>query len=91
MPQHSQRTSIQSDEYIVGLRATAKHPEWKRHYRKKIDRLAIRIRNLVDDLHRREAYDLVQNFDVILLPPFETKEMSAKTDRKLRTAKSWRT
>ena len=70
---------------LVGQRAKAKHEEWKRHFRKRIDKLAIRVRNLVEDLHRRVAYDLVQAFDVILLPSFETKEMSAKEDRKIRT------
>ncbi len=70
---------------LVGQRAKARCGEWKRHFQKRIDRLAIRVRNLVDDLHRRVAYDLVQAFDVILLPSFETKEMSAKEDRKIRT------
>ena len=70
---------------LVGLRAKARHGEWKRHFEKRIDRLAIRVRNLVDDLHRRVAYDLVQAFDVILLPSFETKDMSAKEDRRIRT------
>ena len=46
---------------LVGQRAKARHEEWKRHFRKRIDRLAIRVRNLVDDLHRRLAYDLVQS------------------------------
>ena len=64
---------------LFGRRAKARCGEWKRHYRKRIDRLAIRVRNLVDDLHRRVA------FDVILLPSFETKEMSAKEDRRIRT------
>ena len=70
---------------LVGLRAKARHREWRRHLQKRIDKLAIRVRNLVDDLHRRVAYDLVQAFDVILLPSFETKEMSVKSDRKIRT------
>ena len=70
---------------LVGQRAKARCKEWKRHFQKRIDRLAIRVRNLVDDLHRRVAYDLVQAFDVILLPSFETKEMSAKEDRRIRT------
>ena len=70
---------------LVGQRAKARCGQWKRHFQKRIDRLAIRVRNLVDDLHRRVAYDLVQSFDVILLPSFETKEMSAKEDRKIRT------
>ena len=70
---------------LIGQRAKAKHEEWKRHFQKRIDKLFIRVRNLVDDLHRRVAYDLVQTFDVILLPSFETKQMSAKDDRKIRT------
>ncbi len=70
---------------LVGQRAKARHGDWKRHYQKRIDKLAIRIRNLVDDLHRRVAYDLVRAFDVILLPSFETKDMSAKSERKIRT------
>ncbi len=70
---------------LIGQRTKAKHEEWKRHFQKRIDKLFIRVRNLVDDLHRRVAYDLVQSFDVIILPSFETKGMSAKEDRKIRT------
>ena len=69
----------------VGQRAKARHKEWKRHFQKRIDRLAIRVRNLADDLHGRVACDLVQAFDVILLPSFETKETSAKEIRRIRT------
>ena len=72
-------------DVLAGYHAKAEHPDWKRHYQKCIDRLAIRIRNMIDDLHKRVAYDLVQNFDVILLPFFKTKEMSAKSERKIRT------
>lgn len=68
---------------LIGLRAKAKNKEWKKHHQKKIDRLMIRVRNLIDDLHRRVAYDLVQSFDLILLPSFETKEMSSTQDRKI--------
>ena len=71
---------------LIGQRAKAKHEEWKRHFQKRIDKLFIRVRNLVDDLHRRVAYDLVQSFDVIILPSFETKGMVAKDDdRQIRT------
>jgi len=75
---------LQLDE-LIGDRARAKHRDWKRHYQKKIDRLTIRVRNLIDDLHRRVAYDLVSSFDVILLPSFETKEMTSTEDRKIHT------
>ncbi len=67
-------------------RAKAKHEEWKRHFQNRIDRLFIRVRNLVDDLHRQVAYDPVQSFDVIILPSFRTKGMVARDDgRKIRT------
>ena len=70
---------------LYGLRAKARHHEWKQHYQKKIDRLMIKVSNLIDDLHRRVAYDLVRSFDVILLPSFETKEMSSTKNRKIHT------
>lgn len=70
---------------LISQRAKCRHPEWKRHYQKKIDRLTLSARNLVDDLHRRVAYDLVQSFDVILLPSFETQQMSSKVARKIKT------
>ncbi len=70
---------------LVGQRAEARHGDWKRDYRKRTDRLAFRILNLVDDRHRRVAYDPVQAFDVILLPSFGKRDMSTKSDRKIRT------
>jgi putative transposase len=39
-----------------------------------------RHQNLVGDIHRRVAYDLITNHDVILLPTFETKQMVKKSD-----------
>ncbi len=71
---------------LIGRRAKAKHEEWKRHFQNRIDRLFIRVRNLVDDLHRRVAYDPVRSFDVIILPSFRTKGMVARDGgRKIRT------
>lgn len=49
------------------------------------DRLRRRIRNKVDELHHKAARFLVDNFDVILLPTFETKEMSSKAKRRIRS------
>ena len=69
----------------IGLRAKSKHRDRKRHYQNIIDILAIRIRNLVDDLHRPVAHDLVKNRDVILLPSLKTCEMCSKTELKIRT------
>lgn len=70
---------------LVSLRARTANEQWHRHYTKRMDRLKNRIRDLVDDLHRRVAYDLVTNYDAILLPKFETQPMSSKTERKIRT------
>jgi len=47
---------------------------------RRIHRVRARQQNLVDDLHRRVAYDLVSNHDVILLPTFETQQMVKKNN-----------
>ena len=52
-------------------------------------RMRVRIGNLIDELHHQAARWLVDHFDVILLPTFETSEMVLRGARKLR-AKSVR-
>jgi putative transposase len=47
---------------------------------RRIHKVRARHQNLVEDLHRRVAYDLVTNHDVILLPTFETKQMVQKSN-----------
>jgi putative transposase len=44
-------------------------------------RIRLRIKNLVKELHHKTAYFLVNNFDVILLPTFESAKMSSKTGK----------
>jgi len=56
----------------------------KNSIKKAINRLRFKIRNLVDELHHKIANFLVTNFDVILLPTFESKDMSMKATRKIR-------
>ncbi len=46
----------------------------------RIAKVRARQQNLVSDLHRRVAYDLVSNHDVILLPTFETQQMAKKSN-----------
>lgn len=62
--------------------------EWMKHRRLNLQRsiwkLSNRISDLVDDLHRRVAYDLVTRYDVILLPTFATSQMVSKDGRKIR-------
>ena len=56
----------------------------KRRFKKSASRLRCKIKNLVRELHHKVARFLVDNFDVILLPTFETSQMVSKSRRKLR-------
>ncbi|HEC86085.1 MAG: hypothetical protein DRR08_02790 [Candidatus Parabeggiatoa sp. nov. 2] len=60
-----------------------KSKQWVKDRLKNLNRRIAKVRarqqNLVDDLHRRVAYDLVSNYEVILLPTFETKKMVQKS------------
>lgn len=57
----------------------------KRRMKKAASRIRIKIKNLIDELHHKAARFLVDNFDVILLPTFETSKMSLKSRRKIRS------
>ncbi len=57
----------------------------KRRMRKAARRMIIRIQNLINELHHKAARFFVDNFDVILLPTFETSQMSKKGNRKIRS------
>jgi len=41
--------------------------------------------DLVDDLHKQAADYLTKNWDIIFLPTFETKKMTARAERKIRS------
>lgn len=57
----------------------------KKSMQKAADRLRRRIVNKVDELHHKTARFLVDNFDIILLPTFETKQMSNRQTRRIRS------
>ena len=57
--------------------------------RKAAARMRAKFKDLVDEVHRKTIRFLVDNFDVILLPTFETSQMVSRANRKLR-AKSVR-
>lgn len=57
----------------------------KAKMRKAAQRLRDKIRNLVDECHKQVAHYLVANYDIILLPTFETSQMTKKKKRKIRT------
>jgi putative transposase len=56
----------------------------KRRMRKAAARLRNRIADLVDEMHWKCCRWLVDHFDIILLPTFETQQMVGKARRKLR-------
>ena len=53
--------------------------------RRAAGRMRLRIENLVRELHRQAARFLVNSFDVILLPTFETSEMVERCRRRIRS------
>ncbi len=68
------------------LSRAAKSPSRKRrNMRRAAGRMRIRIENLVNELHRQTARFLVNKFDVILLPTFETSEMVERGRRRIRS------
>ena len=48
-----------------------------------IKRIRCRIRDLIDELHKQVSRWLVDNYDVILLPTFETSELVMRGKRRL--------
>ena len=68
------------------LSRAAKSPaRRRRNMRRAAGRMRLRIENLVQELHRKAARFLVDNFDVILLPSFETSEMVERGRRNIRS------
>lgn len=62
-------------------------PDKKKRYRMRqaANRMRWKIRDLRDELHWKTARFLVDTFDVILLPTFETSQMTSRAYRKLRS------
>ena len=56
----------------------------RRVLRKCALKIQAQIHNLVEELHKKVAHFLVTNFDVILLPTFETSQMTRRGARKIR-------
>ncbi|MUH00919.1 transposase [Scytonema sp. UIC 10036] len=48
-----------------------------------IKRLRVRIKNLINDMHRKVSSLLVRNYKVIFLPTYETSQMVLKAKRKI--------
>ena len=60
----------------------------RQRIQQKIDNLLVRIRNLIDEVHKKVAKWLTTEYRIIFLPTFETSQMVAKSGerkRKIRT------
>ncbi len=57
----------------------------RKRFKKAADTLKSKIQHLVKELHHKTAKFLVDNFDVILLPSFESSQMVSKSRRKIRS------
>ncbi|AFZ45050.1 transposase, IS605 OrfB family [Halothece sp. PCC 7418] len=57
----------------------------KRRMKRAASRIRGKIKNLIAELHHKTARFLVDHFDVILLPTFETSQMSKKGKRRIRS------
>jgi len=76
-----QRLCVYLDDLLSrAARTTARH---RRGMRWAASRMRRKIHNLIDELHHKAARFLVDNFDVILLPTFEVRGMTAKLGRKI--------
>jgi putative transposase len=78
-----QRLCYHLDDLISRL--TRAKSKAKQRMKKAANRIRLKIRNLIDELHHKTARFLVKNFDVILLPTFEVSQMTIHTSRKLRS------
>ena len=65
-------------------RATQVKRPLRRTLRQCAQKIQVKIQNLVMELHKKVAHFLVTNFDIILLPTFETQQMVKRGARKLR-------
>ena len=77
-----QRLCTHLDALIADI---AKAPRRKKAaMRRAENKVRRRIRNLVKELHCKVAHFLCTHFDIILLPTFETRQMSERATRKIR-------
>ena len=78
-----QRLCVYLDRLLSRI-ATCTVRRKKRTMRRAANQIRRRIRNLVKELHCKLVHFLVSNFDVILLPSFDTSQMTLRHERKIR-------
>jgi putative transposase len=72
-----------------GIQSRFQQPTTKARKRYRLKRawkrLQVRVRNLIDEVHKKTTLTLVKSYKVILLPKFETSQMVKKAQRKIRS------
>lgn len=57
----------------------------KYRFKRALARMKHKVWDLIDELHWKTIRFLTENYDVVLLPTFETSQMVSKTKRKIRS------
>ncbi len=78
-----QRLCVHLDRLLSRI-ATCTVRRKKRTMRRAANKIRKRIRHLVKELHCKLVHFLVSNFDVILLPSFDTSQMVPRNRRRIR-------
>ena len=69
---------------LLSVINTTKLRNKKRNLKRKVGKLRLRLKWLVEELHWKVCNYLVKNYSVIILPHFNVKDMISKSKRKLR-------
>lgn len=57
----------------------------RRRMKKALSRMKFMVWDLIDEIHFKTISFLLSNYDVVLLPTFETSQMVARSNRKIRS------
>lgn len=68
---------------LISRRSQSRNKKQRYRMKKAENRLRWRIKDLRDELHAKTARFLVDNFDIILIPTFDTSQMVTRAGRKL--------
>ena len=68
---------------LISKRDKCKNKQRKRSLTKASRRMRAKIKHLIQELHHKTAKFLTDNFDIILLPTFETQQMSKKKKNRI--------
>jgi putative transposase len=70
---------------LISRRSTSQKKKQRYRMKKAENRLRWKIRDLRNELHAKTIRFLVDSFDIILIPTFETSQMAKREQRKLRS------